>query len=477
MLFNSLVFALFLPLVFIFYWSLKRAPLSTQNFLLLVASYVFYGWWDWRFLILIFLSSCLDFTVGLAIFRSNSQRRRKALLVTSLMLNLGALAFFKYCNFFIDSFVDLAHLFGMQANPWSLRVILPVGISFYTFQTLSYTIDIYRRKIEPTTDPIAFFAFVSFFPQLVAGPIERASALLPQFLQPRTFDGEKARDGMRQMLWGLMKKMVIADNLAPHVETVFNNWNQLDSLSLIIGAGFFAIQVYCDFSGYSDIAIGCARLFGFNLMRNFAYPFFSRDFGEFWHRWHISLSTWFRDYVYIPLGGNRTGKARQIWNTLVTFTVSGLWHGASWNFVGWGFLNGVYLIPHFLQKNRVKRTDVIAQGRLLPNLVELRQLLVTTFFTFISFVVFRTASIPDGFGYIGRTFSPPLAGGDYSALQEPLLFCFGLLTVEWLQRTEQHPLEIRRFPKALRWSIYIALILIVLLFGSFGEQEFVYFQF
>ncbi|MDP8287990.1 MAG: MBOAT family O-acyltransferase, partial [Candidatus Electryonea clarkiae] len=310
MLFNSFVFALFLPIVLTLYWGLQRKQIAWQNGFLLLISYIFYGWWDYRFLSLIFISSLVDYFTGLRLGREERPKQRKILLLISLTVNLGLLGFFKYYGFFVESFAEMISWFGFKPNISSLRVILPVGISFYTFQTLSYSIDIYRRKLEPTRDAISFFAFVSFFPQLVAGPIERAKNLLPQFFARRRFEMDNVKDGMRQMLWGFLKKTVIADNIAVHVDAIYNNHTAHDGFTLFIATFFFAIQIYCDFSGYSDIAIGVARLFGFKLMRNFAYPYFSRDIGEFWRRWHISLSSWFRDYVYIPLGGSRVEKPR-----------------------------------------------------------------------------------------------------------------------------------------------------------------------
>ena len=477
MLFNSLTFAIFLPLVFTVYWLLQKSSLRLQNALMLVASYVFYGWWDWRFLSLIFVSSAVDYWVGLHLDRSEEKRKRRALLGISLLMNLGALGFFKYSNFFIGSMTELLTSLGIQANPWSLKVILPVGISFYTFQTLSYTLDIYKRELKPTRDILAFFAFVSFFPQLVAGPIERASALLPQFLKRREFSFLQARDGSRQMLWGFAKKLIVADNLAPLVEDIFSNHAQYDSLTLLIGVFFFALQIYCDFSGYSDIAIGTARLFGFKLMRNFAYPYFSRDIGEFWRRWHISLSTWFRDYVYIPLGGNKFGKARQAINSLITFTVSGLWHGANWTFVFWGFLNGLYLLPQSLKRNRVKRTRIVAEGALLPTLSEAALMGITFLLTLLAWVFFRSESISSSFAYIGGIFCAPYAGCEVQQYLRPLCYGFALLTCEWFRREHQHPLEELKVAKWLRWMIYLILIQLIIQYGSFGEQEFIYFQF
>ena len=342
MAFNSLIFAVFLLIAFVLYWSLPSKTTVIRNAFLLIASYIFYGWWDWRFLGLIALNSTVDYAIGLSLHQTQSSIKRKLLLGASLSINLGILGLFKYYDFFIISAIDILQTIGLQANVHTLAIILPVGISFYTFQTLSYTIDIYRDKIVPTKNCIAYFAFVSFFPQLVAGPIERASHLLPQFLERKKFNLDQAKDGLRQILWGLFKKTVIADNLAPYVDKIFSNYEVYSGPMLLLGTVYFSIQIYCDFSGYSDMAIGTARLFGFDLKRNFAYPYFSRDIGEFWRRWHISLSTWFRDYVYIPLGGNRTKTAfRHYVNLILTFTISGFWHGANWTFVIWGFLNGL----------------------------------------------------------------------------------------------------------------------------------------
>jgi D-alanyl-lipoteichoic acid acyltransferase DltB (MBOAT superfamily) len=328
-LFNSIEFAFFLPLVYVLYWYVFQRNLKAQNFFILVASYTFYGWWDYRFLGLIFISSLVDYFLGLRIHGQNDERKRKLLLYASIGVNLGILGFFKYYNFFVDSFIGAFSDMGIHLQESTLNIVLPVGISFYTFQTLSYTIDIYRRQFEPTKDAIGFFAFVSFFPQLVAGPIERAGNLVPQFLTKRKFSVEKAKDGLRQILWGFFKKMVVADNVALAVNDIFDHHGELPAFTIGLGVIYFFIQVYCDFSAYSDIAIGTARLFGFNLVQNFGFPLFSRNIAEFWRRWHISLTTWFRDYVYIPLGGSKGGKWMKFRNVLIIFTVSGFWHGAS----------------------------------------------------------------------------------------------------------------------------------------------------
>ncbi|MEQ9581622.1 MAG: MBOAT family O-acyltransferase, partial [Arenibacter sp.] len=354
MLFNSIDFAFFLPLVFLLYWFFTKNNLKYQNILIVFASYLFYGWWDWRFLSLIIFSTLVDFSIGNLLRNERNITKRKIYLWTSIVVNLGFLGFFKYYNFFIESFTEAFSFFGNNIEGDRLNIILPVGISFYTFQTLSYTIDVYKEKLEPTKDIIAFTAFVSFFPQLVAGPIERATNLLPQFYKRREFNYALAIDGLRQILWGLFKKIVIADNCAKYANLIFNNSDDYSGSTLIMGALFFTFQIYGDFSGYSDIAIGTSRLFGFNLMQNFAFPYFSRDIAEFWRRWHISLSTWFRDYLYIPLGGSRGGTWMKIRNTFIIFIVSGFWHGANWTFVIWGFLNALYFLPLLLlNKNRV----------------------------------------------------------------------------------------------------------------------------
>ncbi len=477
MLFNSLIFPIFLILSFGIYWFLVNRNLRLQNAFLLVASYIFYGWWDWRFLGLIFFSSVVDYVVGLRLSQTEKQNSRKILLIISLITNLGILGFFKYFNFFIDSFADVIRMLGMNPNIPALHIILPVGISFYTFQTLSYTIDIYRKKIEPTKDVVAFFAFVSFFPQLVAGPIERASALLPQFLVKRKFEIDKARDGLRQMLWGYLKKIVIADNLASHIDVIFTNYQTLDGITLYIGVFFFALQIYCDFSGYSDIAIGTARLFGFSLMRNFAYPYFSRDIAEFWRRWHISLSSWFRDYVYIPLGGSYVGRWRRTFNIIVTFTVSGLWHGANWTFVIWGLVNGLYYIPIMLRDKQKRFSKTIAENSFFPSLSDFFSLILTFHLALLAWVFFRASSLTHAFNYIGHMFQVPYQGLDYSPYYQNILFSVLLLVAEWFQRKKQHGLQIEELPVFLRWGIYYGIILVILLFGNFGSQQFIYFQF
>ena len=345
LLFNSLAFGIFLPIVFVLYWMTKRGSLRLQNSFILLANYVFYAYWDYRFLSLVIISSTICYVAGLWIARTEQQPKRKTILVVSLILNLGILGFFKYFNFFVTSANNLLESFGLNADLQILQLIIPLGISFYTFKVITYIVDIYRKDMHPTRDIIAFFAFVSFFPTMIAGPIDKAHNLLPQFLKKREFSDPEARDGLRQMLNGFVKKLVIADNIAPLTEDIFSNYLQYDGLTLLVGAFLFAIQIYCDFSGYSDIAIGTAKLFGFSVTKNFNYPYFSRDIAEFWRRWHISLSNWLRDYLYVPLCGRKPSRWKKARNIVFTFAICGLWHGSNWTFIAWGVLLGLYFVP------------------------------------------------------------------------------------------------------------------------------------
>ena len=477
MLFNSIEFFIFLPIVFTIYWLIGNKRIKQQNLLIAIASYVFYGWWDWRFLFLILFSSLVDYTIGLKLKSEDKPSKRKALLWVSICVNLGFLGFFKYYNFFVDSLVDSFTFFGSELSINTLNIILPVGISFYTFQTLSYTIDVYNKKLEPTKDFLAFMAFVSFFPQLVAGPIERATNLLPQFHVKREFVYKNAVDGLRQALWGLFKKVVIADNCATYANMIFNNQEDYSGSTLLMGAFFFAFQIYGDFSGYSDIAIGISRLFGFNLKRNFAFPYFSRDIAEFWRRWHISLSTWFRDYLYIPLGGSRGGTKMKVRNTFIIFIVSGFWHGANWTFVVWGALNAIYFLPLLLaNKNRVN-TDLVAQGKYLPSIKELGQMGLTFFITLIAWVFFRADSVSHAFSYLTGTFSSSLFSWVEIFPTTILALLVFFLLVEWLGRANEYAIEKADvLKKPLRWGFYA--VLIILMFAFTGEeQQFIYFQF
>jgi alginate O-acetyltransferase complex protein AlgI len=482
MLFNSIDFAIFLPIVFVLYWFVTNKNLKLQNLLIVVASYVFYGWWDWRFLSLILFSTIVDYTVGQKLRNEENQLKRKILLWTSILVNLGFLGFFKYYNFFLDNFITAFSFFGQDIQANSLNIILPVGISFYTFQTLSYTIDVYKRKLEPTKDFIAFSAFVSFFPQLVAGPIERATHLLPQFYKKRTFDYSKAVDGMRQILWGLFKKIVIADNCAEYANQIFNNSADMNGSTLVLGALFFTFQIYGDFSGYSDIAIGTSRLFGFDLMRNFNFPYFSRDIAEFWRRWHISLSTWFRDYLYIPLGGSRGGTWMKVRNTFIIFIVSGFWHGANWTFIVWGTLNAIYFLPLLLTNNNRNNLETVARGKLLPSIKEFAFMLLTFGLTVFAWIFFRANNIGHAISYISEILSPSLFSipkftGMGRALTTIILVATFVL-VEWKGREGQYAIEHLgiKWTPILRYAMYYAIIIAIFWFGG-KEQQFIYFQF
>ena len=476
MLFNSFEFLLFLPVVFLLYWFVFNKKLNLQNLLLLVSSYIFYGWWDYRFLSLIIFSSIIDFYCGLSIEKAHTKTIKKKWLLLSMFINLGFLGIFKYFNFFSQSLQEAFQSFGYQIDTLTLNIILPVGISFYTFQTMSYTIDVYRNKLKPTKDIIAFFAFVSFFPQLVAGPIERATNLLPQFYKKRQFNYANAVDGCRQILWGLFKKIVVADNCALIVNQVFDNYTEYNASSLLIGSVFFAFQIYGDFSGYSDIAIGTSRLFGFNLMQNFAFPYFSRDIAEFWRRWHISLSTWFRDYVYIPLGGSRGGLWMKVRNTFIIFLVSGFWHGANWTFVIWGALNAIYFLPLLLlDKNRVN-TNTVAENNIVINFKEFIQVGTTFVLTLLAWVFFRAPNVNTAINYIYNMFSKTIFNFPTIDLK-PLIFIFILVVFEWYNRTKEHGLEINNIKLTIfRWFIYLFVFCLILIFGA-QSQSFIYFQF
>jgi D-alanyl-lipoteichoic acid acyltransferase DltB (MBOAT superfamily) len=493
MLFNSIAFLIFLPITFIIYWFVVNKTLKLQNFFILLASYVFYGSWDWRFLSLIIISSITDYLLGLKIHQSESSSKRKTYLIISLVINIGVLGFFKYYNFFVDSFIDLFELFGISLNPSTLSILLPVGISFYTFQTLSYTIDIYRKKLEPTNNIVAFFAFIAFFPQLVAGPIERAKDLLPQFLKERKFNYDQAISGIRMSIWGLFKKIVIADNLAKYVDVIYSSPEDFYGLSVIIGTVFFTFQLYCDFSGYSDIAIGISKLFGFKLMTNFKTPFFSSSTKEFWTRWHISLSTWFKDYLYIPLGGNKVSKWRWSFNLFFTFLISGFWHGANWTFIIWGALNGFYLVfAMHTETIRNKGNQLIGLTR-VPKLLTFYQVFLTFSLYAFSLMIFRAQSWSDATTLISNI--PRNISLQFSSIsnflepfkilfETPLEFMYILLsfvlfiTIDFIIRNKGIDGVLNKVPKLGRYFTYYFIIIWILIFGAFDmPQEFIYFQF
>lgn len=466
--------------MFLLYWFVFRGR-QWQNLLVVLASYIFYGWWDWRFLLLIALTSLCSYRSGLLLEHYKGQRRKQRLVSASnIVLNISILGVFKYYNFFVKNLNALFGSFGWQLDWVTINIILPIGISFYTFQALSYTIDVYQKKLPATHDPVEFFAYISFFPQLVAGPIERATNLLPQFQQQRHFDYAKAVDGCRQMLWGFLKKLVIADNCATVVNHYWDSYTDLPGLTLFLLGVLFAIQIYCDFSGYSDIAIGCARLFGFNLMRNFNFPYFSRSIPEFWRLWHISLTSWFRDYIYFPLGGSRCDNWKIIRNIYIVWGISGLWHGANWTFICWGLFHATLLAIYNLLGINTKYKNTVAYGHYLPNIKEALQVALTFILVVIGWILFRAETITQAEYYLSAMVTNRFF--DSSALYGVRYLCYGLalLAVEWLQRDKQHTLQ---FPSnklfnyaVVRYLIYAVLVSILFIYA--GEvQTFIYFQF
>lgn len=490
MLFNSIEFLFFLPIVFLLYWFVFRSY-RWQNLLIVLSSYVFYGWWDWRFLLLIALTSFCSFLSGVGLERYEGHRSRQKLVsAANIILNLSILGVFKYYNFFVESFSVLFSSMGLQLDWVTLNIVLPVGISFYTFQALSYTIDVYQHKLRATHDVVAFFAYISFFPQLVAGPIERATHLLPQFQKKRHFEYDKAVDGCRQMLWGFFKKMVIADNCGSIVTQIWGSYGHQPGFILFCGAILFTIQIYCDFSGYSDIAIGCARLFGFDLMKNFDYPHLARSIPEFWRRWHISLTTWFRDYVYFPLGGSRCSQGRAVRNVLLVWAVSGLWHGANWTFVCWGLYHGILLAIYNVLGINTKYQHIVAYGKWLPSVKEVLQVTFTFLLVAIGLVIFRAETLTDAIGYLSGMCSSSLfdMAASLEFLQGQMLQLYILIpgilllfTSEWFSRQRVYPLQfapggfVSRHA-VVRYSIYVCFL--IMIFGlSMSKTEFIYFRF
>jgi alginate O-acetyltransferase complex protein AlgI len=477
MLFNSLEFAPFLFIVFALYWLLAKSR-GSQNVLILLSSLLFYGWWDWRFIGLLVFSTLLDYGFGFLV-HGEDKGRKKFYLRLSIFNNLIVLAVFKYYNFFISETADFLTGIGVSYNPWLLNIALPVGISFYTFHGMSYVIDIYYGRFTPVKSFIDYSVFVCFFPLLVAGPIERATHLLPQIQSHRVFSFRIASDGLRQALWGFFKKIVIADTCAGFVNEIFGNYQHYNGLSLFLGALLFAFQIYADFSGYTDIALGISRLFGFELLRNFAFPYFSRDIAEFWRRWHISLSSWFRDYVYIPLGGSRVSKALMIRNTFIIFLLSGFWHGANWTYLAWGALNAIYFIPLLLAGKNRNNLDIIAQGRQIPGLKELVQMLITFFLTNVAWVYFRAQTIGQANDYLFRMFTLQSGNSAMNLVSKFfLLLLLAFVLVEWLNREKHHGLEISNLPKWIRWIAYLLVFGVIIFMGNLkSNYEFIYFQF
>ena len=464
--FDTYSYALFLPLVFFIYWGLRN-HLKVQNLFLLIASYVFYGWWDWRMLSLILFTTMT--TWGTALLMKGGRRSGvdKLWAAANIVTNLGILCLFKYLNFLRDSFVHLLGLLGVTPDWPTIHILLPVGISFYTFQAISYTVDVYRGSIKPTRDVVAFSVFIAFFPQLVAGPIERATNLLPQFMRKKSFDYDTALIGMRQILWGLSKKVIIADTMSGFVDPLFSNPSYYSASSMIWAGLLFAVQIYADFSGYSDIAIGSARLLNIRLQPNFRYPFFSRNMKELWQRWHISLMTWFRHYVYFPLGGSRRGQWRTALNTMIVFSLSGLWHGADWTFVIWGTVNGLLLLPFvFMPKQKLSEH---ASVRDIPCC------LLTYFIFAMIFIAFRAS----GIGQLSEIGSVILHGQwlEWPPYMEALYYIIPFFVIEWLGRRQEFPLLKMQFPRVLRWTIYWGLLIGIALASLDKYTQFIYFQF
>ena len=476
--FNSIDFAVFLPIVYILYWSIFNRNIKIRNLFLLTASYFFYGWWDWRFLFLIIFVTCVDFYTTRMMVKNDSIKKKRLFLFISLFTDIGLLFFFKYFNFFTQSFSEAYTLFGKRLDFTTLNIILPLGISFYIFQTLSYVFDVYYEKIEPTKDIIIYSAFLSFFPKLVMGPIEKPGNLLPQFTMEKKFDYDKTIDGLREILWGLFKKIVIADNCAVYVNTIFDNYKHYNGITLLLGAILYAVQIYCDFSAYSEIAIGVGRLLGFDLMRNFAYPYFARNMAEFWRRWHISLTKWLTDYIFLPvqMKYRRLRIYGNIIAIILTFLICGLWHGANWTFIVWGFLNGVYLAL-FMVTKQTSSLEIIIHNRLLPSLKELFQISFTFLITVFAWIFFRAANIHTAFDYISGIFSRSLLGKPSVIGSKIIGLTLFMFLIEWLQRDKEHALEFKNIKwRPIRWGFYYLLLLMILFFGfnSPETSQFIY---
>ncbi|MCD9853824.1 MBOAT family protein [Epilithonimonas sp. JDS] len=483
MFFNSFAYALFLPFVFVIYWFVLNKKLKYQNIFLLAASYYFYSCWDWRFVFLLAFSTALDYYSGIMIYKAKTKSLQKFWLILSVGINLSFLGFFKYYNFFIENFAEMLTNFGFKPHYFTLSIILPVGISFYTFHGLSYVFDIYNKRIKPTFNIVDYTLFVSFFPLLVAGPIERATHLLPQIEKPRVFDYSRAADGLRQILWGLFKKMVIADNCAVFANQIFNDSANQSGSNLVLGAVFFAFQIYGDFSGYSDIALGSARLLGIELLKNFSFPYFSRDIAEFWRRWHISLSSWFKDYLYIPLGGSKGGNWMRIRNTFIIFIVSGFWHGSNWTFIVWGALNALFIVPSMLMRTNRNNIEIVANDSALPSLRELFQMIITFALACFAWIFFRAESVGHAIDYISGIFSKSLLSlpallSDKKVIVTIMLLVF-FIVIEWMGRRNNYAIEKLGLGnvRVLRWGFYALIIFLIAMYMPSESAEFIYFQF
>lgn len=477
MLFNSLNFVVFLPIVFGLYWFVAKGNLKFQNIILLISSCYFYACWDLRFLFLLLFSIVLNYFIGIKI-SVTIYAYKKFWFWLSIVVNLGILGVFKYFNFFADTFISATNMFGLEINPLLLSIVLPIGISFYTFHGLSYIIDIYKDKIRPEFDIFNFALFVSFFPLLIAGPIERATHLLPQINKLRTFDFVKSVDGLRQILWGLFKKIVIADQCAGFSNQIFNNSTEYSGSTLVLGVFFFAFQIYGDFSGYADIALGTARLFGIELLNNFAFPYFSRDIPEFWRRWHMSLSSWFRDYLYIPLGGNKAGTMKTVRNIFIVFIVCGFWHGANWTFLVWGAINAIFMLPSLILYSNRKEIEIVAKGKYLPTFKELLAICLTFILVMFGWIFFRAENLGHATHYISQIFSSSIFTIPVVMPKVLFILLVVFIVIEWWGREQSYAIANigMLFPRAISWLFYYMIIFAVFYFAG-AEQQFIYFQF
>jgi alginate O-acetyltransferase complex protein AlgI len=479
MIFNSVTFLVFFTTFFLLYWLLANRNIKLQNILLLIGSYIFYGWADWRFLSLIIAVSLINFCLGRSIEKSSNPKIRQLLLYIGLIQGIGGLAFFKYYNFFVTSINDSFQILSIHINLQTLNLIVPIGISFFTFRTISYLLDISKGKIVAAKDWLVFFNYVSFFPSLLAGPIDKAKLLVPQLEQKRAFDYSKSVDGLRQILWGLFKKVAIADYCAPITDNIFENYQTLHGSALVLGAFLYTFQIYTDFSGYSDMAIGFARLLGFTITKNFAFPLFSQNIAEFWRKWHISLTSWLTEYVFTPLSitFRDLGKFGLILAIVINFTIIGIWHGPNWTYILFGFLHGCYYIPLIL-KGTMNKKKVIAKDKLLPNLNELSNMLMTFTLVMFTFILFRSNSIGHALSYYSKIFNWSLFSLPEVSAVTGILLIIILVSIEWIGRDRNYAIEnlfnIKR--KAYRWSFYLILSLIIFLFQG-KQQAFIYFQF
>lgn len=490
MLFNSIEFAIFLPVVFLLYWFLVKKNLNFQNILLLLASYFFYGWWDWRFLLLLIAISIFNYFIGIRIDINENEKNRKSWLIIGLIINIGILSVFKYFNFFIDSFIDFVSIIGYNLPKSSTRIILPLGISFYLFLSMSYLIDISKKNLTANRNIIEVLLSLGFFPIILAGPIQRPTSLMPQIAHRRVFNYDKAVDGLRQILWGLFVKIAIADNLAPEVDKIFLNYSDFSGSTLVLGAIFYTLQIYADFSGYSNIAIGVAKLFGFDLMRNFAYPYFSRDITEFWKKWHISLTTWFRDYLFLPISFAVSWRIKHervfliksdyfiyIVASIITWFLTGLWHGANYTFIVWGMINGLFLIIYHLQrKPRKKFLKKIGISN-DHSVIILLETLLTICIVMTAWIFFRADSVHHALLYIGKLLSPTFFSLPEVLPKKTILLGMIFIFVEWMQQKKEHSMQLDNVkPRLIRWALYFGVVLIIIFLGG-GNQKFIYFQF